>query len=207
MRSRSEISPALWRDPTTSGAAGVALVGLAVVPMVTLGALSTHMAVHILLMSVLAPIVAIILPRPGDTRAGALWLATLVQSGALWLAHAPPVHQPMHQIASIVPQAVLFALAVWFWRCVIGQGRWHAVAALLVTGKLACLLGALLIFAPRSIYASHDHQSPIASMLADQQLAGLLMIAACPLGYVLPAILLTARQLTLLGPAAAPAAR
>ena len=56
------------------------------------------------------------------------------------------------------------------------------------------MLGALLVFAPRPIYSSGHHGFD----LADQQLAGLLMLAACPLSYVLAAIVIAVE--TLLAP-------
>ena len=68
---------------------------------------------------------------------------------------------------------------------------WQAILALLVTGKLACLLGALLVFAPRPIYAGPHHGFD----LADQQMAGLLMLAACPMSYVLAGIVIAVETL------------
>ena len=69
--------------------------------------------------------------------------------------------------------------------------RWHALPALLLTGKLVCLLAALLVFAPRALYgASHQHAA-LMQPLDDQQLAGLLMIAACPLSYLVAAVVIT----------------
>lgn len=62
--------------------------------------------------------------------------------------------------------------------------------ALLLTGKLACLLGALLIFAPRELYRLHGLPS-----LEDQQLAGLLMITACPLSYVVAGVAMAAQAI------------
>jgi putative membrane protein len=77
------------------------------------------------------------------------------------------------------------------------------VPALLISGKLACLLGALLIFAPRLLLTStvsgHNmHHGPVdhATALADQHLAGLLMVVACPLSYVLTAVVLAAQTMS-----------
>ena len=62
--------------------------------------------------------------------------------------------------------------------------------ALMVSAKLFCLLGILMILAPRALYAGH-HGAAID--LADQHLAGLLMITACPLTYLALATFLAAR--------------
>jgi putative membrane protein len=87
--------------------------------------------------------------------------------------------------------------AVVFWLSVCSARPaqwWQAIVALLVTGKLACLLGALLVFAPRPIYSGHHGFD-----LADQQMAGLLMLAACPLSYVLAGIVVAVETLGKLG--------
>jgi putative membrane protein len=72
------------------------------------------------------------------------------------------------------------------------------VLALLLTGKLTCLLAVLLVFAPRALYPH--------AALADQQFAGLLMLAACPLSYLGAALVITLRIVGVSG-AAAPAPR
>ena len=90
-------------------------------------------------------------------------------------------HVPGAMIAS---HAALLLAATTFWISVFSL---PAIAlacdpALLLTGKLVCLLAALMVFAPRALYgAGHAHG---AAALDDQQLAGLLMIAACPLSYL-----------------------
>ena len=76
------------------------------------------------------------------------------------------------------------------------SARWQAIFLLLLTGKLSCLLGALLIFAPRLLYAADIHAPSFdIGTLDDQQLAGLLMITACPLSYVVAGVVLAARMI------------
>ncbi len=95
--------------------------------------------------------------------------------------------------------SVLAGAAVWFWWALIAASEWRALIALLLTGKLACLLGALLIFAPRDLYNLDGLVLALCttgpSSLADQQLAGLLMITACPLSYLVTGVALAARML------------
>jgi putative membrane protein len=96
--------------------------------------------------------------------------------------------------------ALLACLALAFWTALLSLSRtqrWHSPIVLFVTGKLACLLAAFLIFSPRLLYASIDHAAHMQIGIADQQLAGLLMIVACPLSYLTTAVLLT---LDLIGP-------
>jgi putative membrane protein len=81
-----------------------------------------------------------------------------------------------------------------------GAFRWRALFALLLTGKLFCLLGALLVFAPRLLYgdpaAGHAWHTPeTGDALADQHLGGLLMLAVCPLTYVLAGVIIAAQWL------------
>jgi putative membrane protein len=86
----------------------------------------------------------------------------------------------------------LFFSSFVFWSAVIcasGLARWHAVAALLLTGKLTCLLSALLVFSPRALYGTGE----AVRQLDDQQLAGLFMITACPLSYLVAAVVIVAR--------------
>jgi putative membrane protein len=98
--------------------------------------------------------------------------------------------------------ALLFAVALAFWTSVAAAvtHRWQAMLALLISGKFACLLGVLLIFAPRRLFGVHaEHVAHTATSLIDQQLAGLLMITACPLSYVLPAVMLAVQAVNGLG--------
>jgi putative membrane protein len=100
-------------------------------------------------------------------------------------------------------QLSLFASALWFWLAVIadrGAFRWRALFALLMTGKLFCLLGVLLVFAPRLLYGDqatgHSWHTPVTPhAFADQHLAGLLMLVVCPLTYVLAAVVIAAQGL------------
>jgi putative membrane protein len=185
-----------------------------VLTFLLLGTTSGHMAVHIGAMSVVAPFAGIAIVRANGSRTigvKALWLATLVQAALLWATHSPPVHQIAHSsvIGFATLQTALFLSAVTFWTSIIASPlRWHSVLALLVSGKLACLLGALLIFSPRVVLvgAAHSHHTTLHSAtLADQQLAGLLMVGACPLSYVLAALVLAAKALTAVSKMRAPA--
>jgi putative membrane protein len=197
------------------GALAVLLVGAVVLSSVDLGPLSGHMAAHIASMNIAAPLLAFQLRgRLSATwRTGSvapLWLATAAQLGLFLASHVPAVHHAAHLYSSglLALHAGLFLAAFAFWMCIVeatSNARWHAMLALLLCGKLACLLGALLIFAPRVLLASpgadqimHHGPADHATALADQHLAGLLMVAACPLSYVLVAVALAAQTLSAL---------
>jgi putative membrane protein len=206
---------AISRLPVRLGSATVALACLAggtiALALLPLGPLARHMAAHILLMNLVAPLLALALVAA--TPAGknlfavgsgaALAAATAAQLALLWATHAPPV---WHAIGHTSPglaliHGVLIAAALWFWLAVWSDRsafRWRALAALALTGKLFCLLGVLLVFAPRMLYGAHAGMPGLASAsdpLADQQLAGLMMVVACPLSYVLAGVVIAAKGL------------
>ena len=172
--------------------------------LLTAGHLSSQMLVHILLMNAVAPLIALALRHrwadPAGLR-GWLFLAMTAQLVLLWAWHSPPALDAAarSQALHLAMQASLLICAIWFWSAVFfvrDDGRWKPIVALLLTSKLFCLLGVLLVFAPRLLYpdllAAHGgHALP--ATLADQQLAGLLMLVACPATYVLAGVVIAAR--------------
>jgi len=182
------------------GALAVPATALLAVGVPSPGRLSWHMAAHIACMNIAAPLAAVLLsqcnkePTRMWSGSATLWGATLAQLAILWASHIPSVHHGVQTepAAVIALHALLFLVALAFWLSVTGSPhQWHSVLALLVSGKLSCLLGVLLTFAPRPLFAKvHAAHSGHEALLADQHLAGLLMIAACPLSYVLTAVVL-----------------
>lgn len=178
-------------------AAAVAMAGVPVLLSQELGQRSAHMAVHIAAMSVLAPALAAAcassLPR-WIGRPRVVWLAAIVQLCLLWIWHLPAIERLATDAHGLhaAGHACLFLSAFVFWSAIIraaDQASWHAVAALLLSGKLTCLLSALLVFSPRVLYGA-----PFSAVqIEDQQLAGLLMITACPLSYLIAAVVIVAR--------------
>lgn len=162
------------------------------------GHLAAQMLTHILLMSAVAPLLAFAAHRYLPRRRVQLIVpATIVQVASLWAWHSPPALDAAMRsgVLHTIMLLSLLAAAFWFWSAIydVRESRWRAILALLVTGKLFCLLGVLLVFAPRTLYAglAPGH----AGALADQQLAGLLMLIACPATYVAAGIVVAARWL------------
>ncbi|MGE0232866.1 MAG: cytochrome c oxidase assembly protein [Flavobacteriaceae bacterium] len=154
------------------------------------------MATHIALMNVAAPCAALALRWRAGNRsfaigtASALVASFLLQLGLLWGWHVPAVFDAAVGSHVLMPAMMLSLAAVSFlyWNEIFAAASnraWQALASLIVTGKLFCLLGVLLTFSPRPLYAGAG--------LADQQLAGLLMLLACPATYVAVAIAIAAR--------------
>lgn len=188
-----------------TGAALVAIAGIVTVAAVDIGPLSLQMLQHLALMNVLAPLAAVLLARwLRRCSPDRIWVAGLLQLLLLWAWHAPVLQQAAAgSVALQLSLAVLlFASALLFWSAVISASTssgWRSLAALMLTGKFACLLGVLLIFAPRDLYGLPGLVLALCetgpSSLADQQLAGLLMITACPLSYLVAGVVLAAQML------------
>lgn len=188
--------------PATASASAVLVAGAGVLLMYDLGNFSLHMMLHIASMNVAAPLLAAWAMTQWPTRgsrASSLWTATLVQIVLLWTWHSPGIHNLTAESPGfgLVLHGVLFLTALLFWISLLtisAAVRWQTIPALLLTGKLACLLAALLIFAPRTLYESAAHlvhTTGHLSALDDQHLAGLLMITACPLSYLVAAVIIT----------------
>jgi putative membrane protein len=187
------------------GAAGSLALLVALLRADSWGPTTHHMAVHILLMNALAPCLALallqLLSRPLAVSGRLLAGATVLQLAVLWTSHAPALVDRATASAATAAllQSLLFLAALAFWVAVLAQSPrspWGAVAALLISGKLFCLLGALMIFAGQPIFGHGiDHTMPFDDPMADQQAAGLLMVIACPLTYVVLGVALTAQWL------------
>lgn len=172
-----------------------------------IGPLTGHMAIHILLMNAVAPLIALAASGLFAEEARLrplLFTAMTAQLAVLWAWHTPPALDAAlrSRMLHLAMQASLLLCAVWFWSAVFhirDDRRWRPILALLVTSKLFCLLGVLLVFAPRSLYPAlaagqaHGGMHSTASVLGDQQFAGLLMLVACPATYVLAGIVIAAR--------------
>lgn len=167
-----------------------------------MGQLATHMLQHLVLMNLLVPM-AIILAR-GQLRQrwiGHSWpWATTAQIVLLWSWHSPAALNAAMATPLLMAlmHVSLAAAAAWFWASIAAMSReesWRAMFALLVTGKLFCLLGALLVFAPSLLFdfGPAHHHSMGTQTLEDQQMAGMLMLIACPLSYVAAGIVLAGR--------------
>jgi putative membrane protein len=159
-------------------------------------------------MNVVAPMLAGALARSDRSffeRRSGLAAAAFLQTALLWGWHSPAILAQAFSIPPLllVMHVSLFLAAVWFWLAVISEakrGAWLPLGALLVTGKLFCLLGVLLTFAPRMIYEQvaiicFGSAMPPDPILRDQQLAGLLMLTACPIVYVTAAVVIARHRL------------
>jgi putative membrane protein len=154
-----------------------ALIVLFISPLcaLTSSLFSARVVHHLLLTAVAAPLIAAALPRARGNLAA--WTAG--HAVIFWAWHAPSAYA--FGLASDAGywfmQASLLVSAIGFWRAVLAAPAPAGVAALLATMTQMGLLGALLTFAGRPLYAWHiaTTQPWGLSPLEDQQLAGLVM--------------------------------
>lgn len=142
---------------------------------------------HVLLISAVAPLLALAFPLP---RLRSPPLAGLVGASAviLWLWHAPgPYAWGLASVPAYwLMQLSLLASAWLLWRAILAAPPGPALLALGTTVAQMGLLGALIVFAPQPLYLVHFTGTAAWGIapLADQQLAGLLMWVPAALPYL-----------------------
>jgi cytochrome c oxidase assembly factor CtaG len=181
-----------WRIASVAG--GIAAAATAVAsPLAHLDhhSLVAHMVQHLILMLVAAPLI-LLGTRPDalpNIPAAACWLAG---TGAVILWHVPAVFNLALQSAfwhDFERVSFLFA-GLLFWRPAIGSSGWTAVVYLFLATLPCDALSAFLVFCGHVVYRPH------LSSLDDQELAGALMWVAVTFCYLVPALVLAARQLS-----------
>jgi len=141
---------------------------------------------HLLLVAAAVPLLAWALP-PRISASPHLAAWTVLQALVFWAWHAPGAYAWTFSsdAAYWLMQATLSASAWLFWRAVRAASAPMAVAALLATTVQMGLLGALLTFAPTSLYTPHLLTTISFGLvpIEDQQLGGLLMWVPASLVY------------------------
>lgn len=152
------------------------------------GPFSAHMVAHVTVVALAAPLLAIALggSRLDPTRRWPLLAAPvaamLAELVVMWGWHLPLLHHLAQAgtAAWLAEQASFLAVGLALWLSVLGGGakdrrgqQASGVIALLLTSMHMTLLGVLITLAPRALY----HHAAAAAPLADQQVAGLVMLA------------------------------
>tara|TARA_R110002072_G_scaffold224324_5_gene381374 strand:- start:1421 stop:1996 length:576 start_codon:yes stop_codon:yes gene_type:complete len=135
-----------------------------------------HMLRHMGLVAVVAPLLVLGFPRLASVFGVSPLVGTVVEFAVVWGWHIPYLYgmAKLHVVGMAAEQAsfLLAGLLVW-----AGAFRAHQPLAgaggLLLTSMHMTLLGALIILAPRDLYASS--YGGLADLTA-QQLGGLLML-------------------------------
>lgn len=191
--------------------AGAALASLAAAwagaaELIAPGTFSAHMIVHVTVMAVAAPLLAIaVAGSPADpTRRWPLIAAPMAAMVAelvvVWGWHLPLLHHAArtHTAALVIEQASFLAVGLALWLSVLGgraadrRPRLAAgVIALLLTSMHMTLLGVLITLAPRQLY--HHAGSTLA--MVDQQVAGMVMLLGGATSYLAGGLWLVLRLL------------
>ena len=187
-----------WRR--TAFGAGWGLTSLALIcPICPLSValFSARVSQHMVLVSVAAPLVALGWPVRETSPSASRWrpiLAAGAFAAMLWVWHSPAPYTATFQSTFIywLMHLTTFGSALILWRTILGAwGRSleGVSAAVVITVLQMGVLGAVITFAARPLYAPHLYTTLSwgLSPLEDQQLGGVIMWV--PAGVLLAAAL------------------
>jgi putative membrane protein len=160
---------------------------------------SARVVHHIVLATVLAPLFVRALRLERFALPGSLAVLTAVQALVFWAWHAPPLYAAALRSDALfwLMQVSITASAAIWWARLRQAPASAAVLSLLATMVQMGLLGALLTFAGRALYAPHwlTTQAWGFSPLEDQQVAGLVMWAPASGLYLMAALVTLYRSM------------
>lgn len=192
-----------------AGLGVLAAVWLGPLPELATGIFSAHMGMHLAVVAVAAPLIAVGLagtrldPASIAPALAAPVPASVVELLVVWGWHTPVLHTAARTLphALVWEQAMFLAAGLWVWSAAFGGGpearstrTGAGIAALLMTSMHMTLLGALLAVTPRALYPECGG-APGLSALEDQQLGGVLMLAFGGVSYLIGGLTLLARLL------------
>jgi putative membrane protein len=171
------------------------------------GPFSAHMAMHMAVVALAAPLLAFGVAGSGldPVRRWPRWFAVVPASIAelllVWGWHTPALHHAArHSSAAFaLEQGSFLCSGLWLWISAVGGDRREragaGVVSLLVTCMHMTLLGALLALPPRALYDHAAHAGhalpdsaaqalPGITPLADQHLGGAIMIVLGGAAYL-----------------------
>jgi putative membrane protein len=174
---------------------------------------AAHMTVHMTVVAIAAPLIALSLSRTKFDPA-ARWprqfaplQASIVELIVVWAWHAPGLHEAARQNIPVfwLEQGSFLATGLFLWFAAVGGGsdrpmrQGPGIVGLLFTSMHMTLLGALLALASRPLYSPHAAVAS-ASAVADQQMGGVIMLLVGSVSYLAGGLWLTLE--TLRAPAA-----
>lgn len=194
-----------------SGVAALAILWIGPLPELAAHRFSAHMTMHMGVVAVAAPLVAMGLARSAvDLVSRRPWLfnaiaASVVELLVVWAWHVPALHRAARTsvAALLLEQGMFFGSGLLVWLSALAGGHKHeahqraaaGVVALLLTSMHMTLLGALLALAPRVIYTHAGADGAAPGALADQHLGGAIMLLVGGIAYLAGGLGLSARLL------------
>jgi putative membrane protein len=191
----------------------LAAAWLGPLPAMAREAFSAHMTMHMAVVAVAAPLLALAVGGgPFDpARKAPQWFApiqaSIVELVVVWAWHTPALHHAArHETAALIAeQAMFFIAGLFLWLSAFGGNDFDTknrsaagVVGLLFTAMHMTLLGALLALAQRPLYAHFNESTAGFAALApldDQHLGGAIMLLVGGISYLAGGLWLTMRLL------------
>jgi putative membrane protein len=189
----------------------LAVAWLGLLPALVPGAFSAHMALHMGVVAIAAPLLALgvaqtrLDPVPRAPALFAAVPASIVELVVVWGWHTPALHHAARHsaLAFVLEQASFLLSALWLWCSAFGgvprerdDRRGAGMLGLLLTSMHMTLLGALLALPPRVLYGHAEHAVGHAGArlapLDDQHLGGAIMIVLGGASYLIGGLWLAA---------------
>jgi putative membrane protein len=190
----------------TLGFAVLAAAWLGPLPSLAIRSFAAHMAMHIAIVAIAAPLLALGLAgtradpvRKAPDVVGAI-PASLLELVVVWAWHTPALHHAARQQTNVfvLEQATFVVAGLFLWIAAFGgtleQRRLRAgsgIAGLLFTSMHMTLLGALFALATRPLF-QHAPSTGAVTALADQQMGGVIMLLIGCASYLIGGLALTA---------------
>jgi putative membrane protein len=190
-----------------AGLALLALVWGGPLPGMAAHGFSAHMMMHMSVVALAAPLIAAGLAGTRFDPTGRLpllfspLLAAMLEFVVVWGWHLPALHGAARagDLLFVVEQGSFLAVGLLLWLACLGRAAGGTMAGaligtlgLLLTSMHMTLLGALIAFAGRPLYG-HVHGGDTASVVADQQMGGVIMLFAGGAVYLAGGLFLMAR--------------
>ena len=198
------------------GLSALAVAWLGVLPALVPGPFSAHMALHMAVVAIAAPLLALGMaqsrldPARLAPRLFSPVPASIVELVVVWGWHTPALHHAARHAALgfALEQGSFMLSALWLWCSAFGgapheraERRGAGILGLLLTSMHMTLLGALLALPPRVLYvhgaqggghAAHGGHTAALDPLGDQHLGGAIMIVLGGASYLVGGLWLAA---------------
>jgi putative membrane protein len=189
-----------------AGIAVLAAAWLGPLPSLATHSFAAHMTMHIAVVAVAAPLLALAMAGTRNDPVGVLPSlvaaipASMTELVVVWAWHVPALHHAARSdtAAFVLEQGSFVIAGVLLWIAAIGgnqeQRRLRAgsgIVALLFTSMHMTLLGALFALANRPLF-EHTPSPNALTAVADQQLGGVIMLLVGGASYLVGGLGLTA---------------
>ena len=193
--------------PCALGMLTLGAAWLGPLPAMAAQSFAAHMAMHMMVVAIAAPLLAAGVagsafdPAHAQPHLFSPIPASMIELVVVWCWHAPFLHQAArHDVVPLVlEQSMFLAASLLLWLSALSEnhpGDRHragaGILALLFTSMHMTLLGALFSLAPRPLYPHPAGVTAGLSSLADQHVGGAIMLIVGGASYLAAGLWLTA---------------